>query len=143
MTNLSQSTSSQMREIPLYLSDVMDGVVAALVLRGIKVLPNRDNKLDLAFEKLFADIEEESKSNSLDVRFVIQTDPHHGDSEDVQEELVAASKRNLISLDNPEFQVVRFKVTPEKAPGYLNALPGNPGMYNRLAERLLEHFRSA
>jgi hypothetical protein len=125
--------------VPLYLSDVMTGLVAALSLKGIRVLPKKDHLLDKAFERLYTDIEEESASNNLDVRFLIQTNPQHGDSEDVQEELHAAAKRDLISLDNPEYQMVRFKVNPAEAPGYLRNLPGSPQMYERLAARFLEY----
>jgi hypothetical protein len=125
---------------PLYLSDFMTGMLAALAQRGVTVLLNRSDRLDYAFEQLFEEIERQADASNLDLRFFIQTHPQYGDSDDVQQELTAAAGRDLISLDNPEYQVVRFKIRPKDAATYLRDLPGSPELYDSLAGRFLELY---
>jgi hypothetical protein len=125
---------------PLYLSDFMTGILAALAERGVTVLLNRSNRLDATFEQLFREVEQQASNFDLDLRFFIQTHPQYGDSEDVQQELTSAARRDLISLDNPEFQVVRFKIKARDANAFLRDLPGSPELYERLAGRFLELY---
>ena len=66
--------------------------------------------------------------------------PIHQDSTQVQQALYEAAQRDLISLDNPEFQKVRLKIAPGEAQQYLDGLPGEPAMYRRLAERLMAYL---
>ncbi|HEY3128428.1 MAG TPA: hypothetical protein VGL91_03145 [Acidobacteriota bacterium] len=125
----------------LYLPDLMTGLLSALSLRGVSTLSRRSNRLDLAFETLFHDVQKEAKKNNLKVRFRIRTHPIHGDSLEVRQALYEAAQRDLVSFDNPEFQDVRLKISSEEALLYLADLPGSTEMYERLAEQLMQYYR--
>src|SRR6185436_11858358 len=126
---------------PLYLSDLVTGLFAALALREVPVLSLRDTRLDRAFAKLIDDINEQAKKLGLTVRFRLRTHPVHGDSPQVQHALWEAAQRDLVSLDNPEYQDVRVKITKTEAPSYLRQLPGSPQMYETLADKLMGYYR--
>lgn len=126
---------------PLYLSDFMTGLLAALAQKHIQSLSLRKTHLDRAFAETFRDLEEEAKKSDLLVRFRIRTHPLHHDSPAILQALYDAAKRDLISLDNPEFQDVRLKIAANEASAYFRSLPGDEAMYVRLAEAFLRHYR--
>lgn len=125
---------------PLYLADVVTGLIAGLAQSGCQVLSLKSNRLDRAFVKLFADVKSEARKHKLRPRFRIAAHPQHGDSEDLQEELRSAAKRDLISIDNPEFLDVRIKIASDEAQLFLDDLPGTPDLYRRLAAKLLDYY---
>lgn len=127
----------------LYLSDFMTGLLAGLALKGMQTLSLRENRFDRAVEQLVRELDREAASFNLRVRFRIQTDRSHGDSSALQQALYEAARRDLISLDNPEFQDLRLKISPAEAPEYLASLPGSVQLYDRLAQRLLDYYRAA
>jgi len=129
-----------MEEKSLYLSDLMTGLIAMLALRGVPSLSLRRGLLDRALESLRDTLAEEATNHNLALKFRIRTHPVHGDSVAVQDALYEAAKRDLISLDNPEFQVMRLKVSAHEAPRYLEMLPGHPAMYERLADKLVQFY---
>jgi hypothetical protein len=59
----------------------------------------------------------------------------------VQRALYEAAQRDLISLDNPEFQDIRLKIAPNQARSYFEGLPGSPEMYAALSSKLLQYYR--
>ncbi len=125
----------------LYVSDFITGLLAALTLEEVSVLSLRKHRLDIAIEKLNDDLEKEATLENLKIRFHIQTHPIHRDSSIIQEALYEAAQRDLVSLDNPEFQDVRLKISIEEAPLYLNSVLGSPEMYKRLAKRFIQYYR--
>ncbi len=127
----------------IHLSDVLTGVFAALVEQGVTKLSVRGNLLDAAFVALSAEVEREAEAAGLEVRYLLDAHPMHGDSLQLQDELHEAAKRDLISLDNPEFQDIRIKLSTGDSPFFLRRLPGSPDMYRRLAGSLLSHYRNA
>lgn len=126
---------------PLYLSDFMTGLIAALAMKEIQSLSLRKTHLDRAFELTYQDLQDEAKKRDLKLRFRIRTHPLHRDSQVVLQALYDAAKRDLVSLDNPEFQDVRLKISPEVAPAYFVSIPGDEGMYLRLADSFLHHYQ--
>jgi len=127
----------------LYLSDFVTGLLAALSLENFRVLSLRKHRLDLAMERLKEDLEKEANQENLRIRFHIQTHPVHRDSSVLQQALYEAAQRDLVSLDNPEFQDVRLKISSEEAQLYLSNVMGPPEMYKRLARRLIQHYQEA
>jgi len=130
-------------EKPLYLSDLMTGLFAALAMRELAVLSLRNSRLDRALERLADDVLAEATTEHLSVRFRLRTHPVHRDSTEIQHALWEAAQRELVSLDNPEFQNVRLKITSAEAPRYLANLPGSERMYRALADKLLNYYRDA
>jgi hypothetical protein len=125
----------------LYLPDFMTGILAALAANRVPFLSLRRNRLDQAFSRLSQDIKQEAENEGMEVKFRIRLHPIHQDSTQLQQALYEAAQRDLISLDNPEFQRIRLKITPDEAPAYLNGLPGSPRMYVHLAERLMKYYQ--
>ena len=125
----------------LYLSDFMTGLLAALTLRQVFVLSLRNHKLDHAVGKLFADLTDEAEQQGLNLRFRIRPHPVHNDSVLIQQALYEAAQRDLISLDNPEFQDIRLKISIDDATSYFDNIVGSRDMYSRLAERFIQYYQ--
>jgi len=128
---------------PLYLADFITGVFAALAMKGVSSLSLRGNRLDLAFERLSEEIKTEAARENLEPRFRLRVHPIHHDSSALQQALYEAAQRDLVSLDNPEFQRIRFKFSSREAPAYLEELPGSPQMYQILAGLLLRYYQES
>jgi|SRR5579872_2413220 len=126
---------------PLYLPDFMTGILAALAIKKIPALSLRGNRLDQAFARLHKDIIQIAKETNLEVKFRIRLHPIHQDSTQLQQALYEAAQRDLVSLDNPEFQKIRLKITASEAPAYLKGLPGSQEMYEQLANRLIDYYQ--
>ena len=125
----------------LHTSDFITGLIAGLALENVHVLSLRNNRFDRAMERLFEDLKKEATEQGLNIRFRIRTHPVHGDSVLIQQALYEAAQRDLVSLDNPEFQDIRLKISSDEAPSYLNNVPGSPEMYQRLAKLLIEYYQ--
>lgn len=126
----------------LYIADFMTGILAALALNQVPVLSLRRGKLDQAFARLNEDLKKVAHDAGLDLKFRIRPHPIHQDSTQLQQALYEAAQRDLISLDNPEFQKVRLKISQDEAQTYLSDLPGSKEMYLRLAKLLMEYYNS-
>ena len=128
-------------ETPLYLSDLLTGLFAALAMREAAVLSLRNSRFDRALERLADDVVTEANKEHLALMFRLRTHPVHRDSTQIQHALWEAAQRELVSLDNPEFQDVRLKITSAEAPRYFANLPGSERMYRTLADKLLGYYR--
>jgi hypothetical protein len=121
----------------------MTGILAGLALNKVPTLSLRQNRLDRAFTRLNERIAREAKKAKLAVKFHFRAHPIHQDSTMLQQALYEAAQRDLISLDNPEFQRIRLKITPDEATAYLKGVPGSPAMYTRLAALLVKFYQEA
>ena len=128
-------------ETPLYISDFITGVLAALALKNLAPVSLRGNRLDQAFGRLYEDLKREANEEGFSLRFRIVPHQLHGNSETLHQALYDAAKRDLISLDNPEFQDLRLKIQPDEAMYYFNTITGKPEMYKKLADMFLKHYR--
>ena len=126
---------------PLYMPEFMTGILAALAMKRVSALSLRQSRLDQAFARLNEEMIRDAGEYGIDVRFRIRVHPVHQDSTVLHQALYEAAQRDLISLDNPEFQRIRLKIDSADAPGYLEGLPGTSGMYSQLADRLLQYYR--
>jgi hypothetical protein len=125
----------------LYLPDFITGILAGLALNRVSSLSLRENRLDQAFSRLNEAIAHAAEKEHLAVKFRFRTHPIHQDSTLLQQALYEAAKRDLISLDNPEFQSIRLKITTDEAPAYLEGLPGSVAMYRQLAALLVKNYQ--
>jgi hypothetical protein len=131
-------------EKALYLSDLLTGLIAGLALRRISALSIRNNQFDRALARLVDDdLQKEASKRGFQVKFRIRPHEIHGDSTVVQRALYEAAQRDLISLDNPEFQDIRLKITAPEAASYFEGLPGSPEMYEALSSKLLQYYQDA
>jgi hypothetical protein len=126
----------------MYLSDLLTGLLAGLALRKIGALSIRSNQFDRALARLVdQDLQHEAEQHGFVLRFRVRPHEIHGDSTVVQRALYEAAQRDLISLDNPEFQDIRLKIAPNQARSYFEGLPGSPEMYEALSSKLLQYYR--
>lgn len=136
------ATTSSATSKAIYANDFFTGILAGLATHNVSTLSLRSNRLDKAFAQVFKDLQSESGDLNLDLRFRIRLHNIHGDSETVQQGLYEAAQRNIVSLDNPEFQDVRLRITLEDAEAYLAGVPGPADLYKRLAGNLIKYYRS-
>jgi hypothetical protein len=127
----------------LYLSDLMTGIIAALALREVRALSIRNNVFDTALARVVAELDRDASTLGVTLKFRVRRHDMHGDSMAVQQALYEAAQRDLISLDNPEFQDIRLKITPNEARSYFDGLPGTREMYEELGGKLLKYYREA
>jgi hypothetical protein len=128
----------------LYLSDLLTGLLAGLALRNVTALSIRRNQFDMALARLVNDdLTAEATRLGLVLRFRVKPHEMHGDSTAVQRALYEAAQRDLISLDNPEYQDLRLKITPGDARSYFKGLPGSAEMYETLTGKLLQYYQEA
>jgi hypothetical protein len=131
-----------MKPTSLYLSDLLTGLIAALALQKVSALSIRNNQLDRALARLVdEDLRVEAEKQGFVVKFRVRPHEIHGDSTAVQRALYEAAQRDLISLDNPEYQDIRLKIGPAQARSYFEGLPGSPEMYEGLSTKLLQYYR--
>jgi hypothetical protein len=123
------------------MPDFMTGILAALAVNSVPILSLRRSRLDQAFARLNQDIKAAAEEAGLDLKFRIRLHPIHQDSTLIQQALYEAAQRDLVSLDNPEFQKVRLKISQDEAQTYLTGLPGSRAMYLQLADRLMCYYR--
>jgi hypothetical protein len=128
-------------ERSLTISDFMTGLLAALSLQGVTSLNLRNKQLDRAMAKLFSDIKRQAEEQGFPLRFRICLHPLHNDSIVVRKAIYDAAQRNLVSLDNPVYEVARFKISQQDADHYLNNVVGTSDMYKQLARKFVEYYK--
>lgn len=129
-----------MSTLRLSIDDFLTGLLAALALRKIKTISLREDRFDSAVEASFNTLKKLAPSKRIDVRFRIARHPIHGDSPNVRYAISNAVQRDLISLDNPEYQDIRLKITPEDAQYLISRLPGTTDLYDALGEAFLSQY---
>jgi len=118
------------------VDDFMTGLLAQLALTHIRVVAIDGDRFDSAVEVTFRRLSEMAPKFDLNVRFWVSRHPFHGDSPVVREALSGAVQRDLVSLDNPEYQHMRLKISDDEAHQLLKGLPGGPTLFEPLTEVL-------
>jgi hypothetical protein len=119
----------------------MTGLLAGLGRRGIRVISIRGNQFYAAVEKVFLQLNNQlALDYGIELRFWIARNRFYKDSPDIREGIAKAVQRDLVSLDNPEYQDMRLKISPDDADRYLEALPGDPSLYEKLADVFLDLY---
>lgn len=122
------------------VDDFFTALIAELAASRVTVVSLRAN-FDQALEEAFNELLEAGVTHDLDVRFRIRTHPVHGDSPTVRDALAAAVQRDLISLDNPEYQDMRLKVTQDDAEDLLGRTTIPRDLAERMSKTFLERYR--
>src|SRR5712692_1541287 len=108
----------------LSVDDFMTGLISTLALRHHDVVSLRERDFFRRVEESFRVVTEDASRVGVEVRFWITLDDFHKDSPVVREAISAAVLRDLVSLDNPEYQDMRIKLTPREAELQLETVPG-------------------
>ena len=124
----------------LSADDFFSGLFAALAIKGWNRISIRDEQFDRALDSVFRMLTKLSKAQNLDLRFRIRLHPLHGDSSTVRDAISHAAQRDLISLDNPEFQDIRLKLGKTDAKSVLQGVPGKSQLFFKLAEEFTRHY---
>jgi hypothetical protein len=127
------------------VADFFNGFFSALALkseaakRAFECGEHFNESLQAAYERFVNAAERQG----LQPSFLIYLNALHGDSSVIEEGLGGGIRRDLISLDNPNFQKFRIIVSDDEARENLERAPGGPEIYHSLAEDFLTHFNSA
>lgn len=120
--------------------DFMSGLLAAFTERRLRAVSIRGDEFYQAMVDSFEKLDAMSTDLGLDVRFYVALDPLYGDSPIIREAISTAVQKNLISLDNPEYQDMRIKLSAEEATTILDRLPGGGDLYRKLADAFLANY---
>ncbi len=127
---------------PLTARSFFTGFFSALALRGYSTVSIRNDRFDQALGSVFKKLMELEDPLGLDVMFRIRPHLVHGDSVTVRNEITSAAQRDIISLDNPEYQVIRLKIGQEEAESYLSDIPGGRKLFVLLADEFLSEIQA-
>lgn len=125
----------------LTADDFLTGLLAGLAIRGWKAISIRSDRFDRALSTTFTKLKELASDESLNVSFRIRPHPFHGDSTTVREAISNAAQRDLVSLDNPEFQDLRLKLSQEEAEEKFASLPAGRDFFLQLTDEFLDRYR--
>ena len=122
------------------LDDFFTGLVAGLAARGVRVVSIRGEQFHKAMEDVYRTANREAREEGVKLKFAITRNELHGDSPDVREALAKGVQRDIVSLDNPEYQNMRLKISKSFAPDYFRRLPGREEMYLKMADTFLAEY---
>src|SRR4051812_37527130 len=91
------------------------GLLAGIASRGRRALSIRTENFDQLVAYAADDLRQRYPEDELDLRFFVLPHYLHGYSETVRDGIAAATQADLVSLDNPEFQDLRFKIDASEA----------------------------
>lgn len=124
----------------LTANDFVSGLLASFARKGIAAVSLRSPGFYTAALDAFGRLSQLAEKYEIDVRFYVFLDPIYGDSPVIREAVSDAVQRNLISLDNPEYQDLRLRIGSDEANLLLAKLPGGPELYEQLAEAFLADY---
>jgi hypothetical protein len=119
--------------------DLVTGIIAVLAERGYTTISMRTVQLDTAMQKAFERLQAEAPGLHLDLRFRVNRGLH-GDAPEIRSAIGRAAQRDLVSLDNPEYQDIRF--TGHARRTKLDDLPGGAELYRVLANVFVENYEA-
>lgn len=122
------------------VDDFITGLLAAFAERHIAAVSIRGNAFYRAAENTYSHLRTVAAARGLDVRFRIRLDPIYEDSPVLREAISAAVQRDLVSLDNPEYQDMRLKIGSDESALLLASLPGTGDLYRSLADTFLDNY---
>ncbi len=115
-----------------------DGLISALTVLGYTKISIRNTQFDKAIEKVFKDLKESQKDTVF--RFRIRSHPVHGDSKTLRTMISHAAQRGTVSLDNPEFLDIRFKLNRDNATSHMESLPLPATVFKNAAKDLVQNY---
>jgi hypothetical protein len=121
--------------------DFVTGLLAVLAKRGVTAISIRGSVFSEALAASFDTLQEAAAQRAVNPRFLIILDPVYQDSPVIREAISSAVQRNLVGLDNPEYQDLRIKLGLDEADHLLSRLPGGLDLYERIADTFLSDYR--
>ena|SRR5690348_10250472 len=118
------------------------GLLAGLVYRGRRAVSIRGDEFDRTLARVVDDFVGRH-GEEVDLRFRLHPHYVHGYSTTVRDAIAAATQADLISLDNPEYQDMRFKIDRSDAEEILDDLPLGRSAYLELADSFLRVYGHA
>jgi len=115
------------------------GLIAALVYRGRRAVSIRGDRFDRTIADVVAHLREQY-GDEVDLRFRVRPHYVHGYSTTVRDAIASATQADLISLDNPEYQDMRFKIDRDDAEDLLDRLPLGREAFLELADEFLRAY---
>ena len=126
--------------VKLTADDFFTGLFAALARTGLPGLSIREARFDKSMAGVFDKLRESAPERDLDIRFRIRLHKFHDDSIATRNGVYSAAQSGLISLENPEYQDIRFKINESEADELLKKVPGGKELYSELAEEFLLRY---
>jgi hypothetical protein len=120
--------------------DFFTGFFSALAVREHKAPLRCGPRFDAAMEAAFEALAQRSEQTGIETSFLIIRHPLHRNSSVVHDGINGAIRRDLISLDNPSFQKITTKLSPEDAATILTELPGGRALYETLVDDFLQSY---
>lgn len=124
------------------IDDFMTGLIAGLAAQDVRVVSIRDNLFYKAVVDAFDQFRELAAAAGVQPRFVLRLNKIYGDSPAVRDALTRAVQRDLVSLDNPEYQDMRLKLGKSDSATYLDKIAGGRILYSEVARRFLDAYPS-
>jgi len=126
--------------VKLTADDFFTGLFAALVRTGLPGLSIRGSRFDESIAGVFDKLRESAPEKDLDIRFRIRLHKFHNDSIATRNAVYSAAQNGLVSLENPEYQDMRFKINEREADELLKKVPGGKELYSDLAKEFLSRY---
>jgi len=122
------------------VDDFLTGLFAALSSTGWIGLSIRDESFDKGLVPAFDKLVQLAPDKKLNINFRIRLSRFHGDSITVRDAIYSAAQRGLISLDNPEYQYIRFLFGHEQAEDILQGIPGGKALFQDIAKEFINSY---
>jgi alkanesulfonate monooxygenase SsuD/methylene tetrahydromethanopterin reductase-like flavin-dependent oxidoreductase (luciferase family) len=124
------------------VDDFMTGLIAGIASHDVRVVSIRNNLFYQAVVEAFDEFRVRANAAGVQPRFSLRLNKIYGDSPAVRDALTRAVQRDLVSLDNPEYQDMRLKIGARDAEAYLDKIAGGRQLYSEVAERFLSNYPS-
>ncbi len=119
--------------------DLFTGLFGALAEMGFTSFSIRTDRLDQSVKAVYDRLLEHAHASDLNLRFTVRPN-ELGESAVVREALANAALRNLVSIDNPEFQHIRLQPDKLRQLVDLERLPGGSKLYRELAANFVTQY---
>jgi hypothetical protein len=115
--------------------DFLTGLLAELAMRNWETISIRGDRFDRASAAAFECLTELAHDHGLDLRFQVLPDPRYGDSGVLRDAVAKLAQWDLLSLDNPEYQDIRLKISSAFADTLFDQLHLDRTVFKKLADR--------
>jgi hypothetical protein len=116
------------------------GLLAGIVYRGRRAVSLRGDRFDRIVAAVVDSLRAKYPPEMLDLRFRVQPHNIHGYSITVRDAIAAATQTDLVSLDNPKYQDMRFKIDRDEAEEILERTPLGKEVFLELADEFLRMY---
>lgn len=122
-------------------ADMVNGLVLALSQRGYSSFLVRSDRIDAAFESAYRTLVDLAPKFDLDVRFAVVLDDF-SESQILRSALNAASQRDVVSFDNPEYEDMRLDGQKVRSTVRFERLPAGEDLYDQLADAFIDAYET-